>query len=242
MKTPARLTFAALLAAFVGITLPAYSAAVAWSSLHNSDPNFSGLYQSNGVDTLDASFYFDIGTFTAGFTPTGTNLADWSANWKRMDTVGSTDGWSVGDQQVAGYTSFTTSGASESPDANPLGYNFSTGDQIYMWIYNSQTIQQGTEWALITRTYDSNNPVAFNDWIMRDPNTAAMAEITLQDADSVVFGGLNGVQGPGGYDAGNAPAQFDLQTHAVPEPGSALLIAALGVALRLRRGTRRHQA
>ena len=58
----------------------------------------------------------------------------------------------------------------------------------------------------------------------------------LGDADEAIIGGANGIQGPGTFTVD--PGTFSLQTHVVPEPGSALLILAAAATHLIRRARR----
>ena len=40
------------------------------------------LLMEDGVTALDNAFKFEFGTFETGFTPTTSNITDWTANWK----------------------------------------------------------------------------------------------------------------------------------------------------------------
>lgn len=202
------------------------AAEIAWESEYRETG--SKLYDSTG-QTLGSSIYFEIGSFQTGFTPTALNMDQWAANWKMFDKTydGDTNGlWDAAHGQFGGGAQFDPSGYSLSPDASPSTI-FSADEQLYIWAYNSKDYIEGSEWALVTRTQPSGTP-AFNDWITPDPAGSFTAQVKLQEADTVVFGGLNDVQGPGTYDTGAAPASFDLQLHAVPEPSS-MMLALLGL-------------
>ena len=91
------------------------------------------------------------------------------------------------------------------------------------------------EWLLYTN--DSSDGDATDDLIFpsyQGQNPATL-EWTVENASAVVFGGLNDTQGPGQYDSPSGG--FELQTHTIPEPGSALFLSALvaGAALIRRR-------
>jgi hypothetical protein len=193
------------------------------------------LYQADG-STMDASFTFELGTFTSGFVPTEFNLQSWEANWKLLDR----SPLDVPNQNVAAAFVIDTNGNSNSPDTDP-NIVFAEGEQIYMWVFNTQAFNPGTsEWALISRTQPDPfaSPTVF-DWVIPDYEQSLDQDVNLNNADIVVFGGLHNVQGPGEYDAANQPSSFQLQTHVVPEPGSALLLGAIGLLARLRRSRKR---
>lgn len=221
--------------------LPGAKAAVniAWGS------EFEALlYQADG-STMDAGFTFELGTFATGFVPTEFNMLDWQSNWKLLDRAD----WDVDNQNFAGGFTMGEDGrviTNEFTEADP-SMEFDEGDQLYIWAFNTQTFTPGsTEWALITRTQpDPLGSYTIYDWVIPSftEQTASqqiyLSEGGLPIADIVVYGGLHNVQGPGEYDAGNQPANFQLQTHVVPEPGSALLLGAIGLLARLRRSRNR---
>jgi hypothetical protein len=196
---------------------------------------FSGvpdlLYDSAG-QALDGYYSFEIGSF-GSFVPTYQNVDQWEANWKVFDRAydptpadpndGDPEGWNADPlfQFFGGNADHDTSGFSSSPDA--LGFPtptevFGQDEVAYLWVYNSKTIEPSSEWALVTNS--SNTP---NNWRFPDPaDTAGSYNWDLADADQVIIGGVNDTQGDGTYTVD--PGTFSLQTHVVPEPGSALLV------------------
>ena len=190
------------------------------------------MFDSVG-SSLDDSFSFELGTFNSGFTPTAGNLSDWGANWHVLDrvTAPEANGWNSGTGIFSGNMAFDTGMVSLSADANP-SYAFVTGSQIYLWAYNEQTLTAGNEWALVTRTADVD--FSFQAWSIPDSSEPINSSLLLSDADTVIYGGVNNIQGPGTYDTGAAPSSFALQTHAIPEPSSALLLS-VGLLLAVRR-------
>ncbi len=205
----------------------------------------STFYSSDG-SSLDDSYFFEIGTFNAGFTPDLNNIASWQANWNVFDrtyapypnnappenqTSDNNGIWDPNGGFFGGFSSLQSNNTSDSTDADPA-HIFTTGSQFYLWVYNGKDIVPGNEWALVTRTTQKGD---VNDWIMPDPSTVADTQLYLQDSDTALFGGVNGVQGAGDYDTVTAPAAFNLQTHAVPEPSSLLLTAIAAIGLQRRR-------
>jgi len=229
MKSISFSTLAAAVLLACGATQSAKAVQIAWGS------EFEALlFQANGA-TLDASYTFELGTFTVGFVPTEYNLADWQSNWKLLDRAD----WSVPNQNFVGFVDINGSGnVSNGTEADPSTV-FAVGEQLYVWAFNSQTLNPGvTEWALVTRTQPDPfvTPTVF-DWVIPNYAQGDAQEVRLQDADIVIYGGLNNVQGPGEYSS--TPPAYQLQTHVVPEPGSALLIGAIGLLARLRRSRQR---
>jgi hypothetical protein len=244
MKTSSKLSLAL---AVVMLCQPgaANAVSVSWGSWVPAN-----LIDSQG-NSLDGSYQFEIGTFTAGFTPDANNMADWSTNFTVFDRTYAANGgpsdpngdWDVSVPLFTGISEIDAGGHSLSPDANPSSV-FTPGDQIYLWVYNQKTLTPGAEWALVTRAPSggSGNP---NEWIIPDPanpDPFHTQQLALTDelnpanqADTAIFGGVNNVQGPGEYNTGSTPSTFHLQTHVVPEPAAGLLIGALGLASVLRR-------
>lgn len=193
------------------------------------------LYTSYGAP-LDATFTFELGTFGDTFIPTEFNMAQWEANWKVFDraVAPALNGWDPATQFFSGTATMQTNGtSSESP---PLpAYTFNQGEQAYIWVYNTLTVAALSEWALVTNNSLDGN--ALDDWTMpaHADQTQQPLEWRLSNATGVPFGGLNDVEGPGQYSV--TPPAFDLQTHVVPEPASALLVGIAGLfAMRRRRG------
>lgn len=215
------------------MVIPASASTIFWGSQFNDL-----LFDSQG-NTLDASYSFEIGSFGA-FLPTSENLGDWAANWKVFDRAFDPDanGWNVDEQFFTGTVVHNALGGSDSPDADP-GDLFPQGEQIYFWVYNSKDpFAFGAEWALVT----DNNAVGNSGsaWAFPDPldPPETSYDIQLADADTAVFGGVNGAQGAGIF--GADPGAFSLQTAAVPEPGGWLLLGIAACWPLLRR-TRRFQ-
>jgi hypothetical protein len=223
----------------VGSPFQARAATINWSSDFEDD-----LFNSTGA-TLDGTFSFEIGTFGALFIPTLANIDQWTANWKVFDRVydptpldpgdGDPEGWNIPSQFFVGSAEHNAFAGSDSPDANP-GDVFNQGEIGYLWIFNSKDYLIGPEWALLGNTSSAGD--LGNLWVIPDPTDppGTSYEWKLSDADTTVFGGANGIQGPGDYTV--TPGSFSLQTAAVPEPGSALLIVIAGTCLGLSRRRR----
>jgi hypothetical protein len=194
------------------------------------------LVTSTGL-ALDSTFTFELGTF-GSFVPSEFNLDLWLANWKVFDraTAPAANGWDPALGFVSGSATLLTNGTSS--DSPPLpAFTFAQGEQAYIWVYNGFTIDALTEWALVTNNGSDGN--ALDDWTMpaHADQTALPLDWRLSNATQVPFGGLNDVEGPGDYSV--IPPAFELQTHTVPEPGSALLIAISGLLFQVRRRLRR---
>ena len=191
---------------------------ISWSS--GVGDNF---LMSDGVTALDGSFQFELGGFTTGFTPTLANLSLWQTNWVVFDTAVNGDGWNptIGISNYSS-TALAVAAGGSNITSDQTGQTFTVGQQAYIWTYNTKTIGTGAEWSLIknaTWTYPAADPLNPNDlqWTLSDVGNTAVAGATSTDVNFV----------------------STLQTQAVPEPGSALLIAVAGVVIRLRRRHRR---
>lgn len=230
MKMPSYLTRFLCLALALAWNQGAQASTVFWGSNFNDN-----LFDSSG-NALDATYSFEIGTFTGGFTPTYQNVDQWQANWHVIDRAFDPDsnGWNSTEQFFVGTVGFNTDGTSDSPDANP-GDVFAQGDTVYLWAYNSKTIVPSSEWALVTDGTIVGN--SGDPWIIPDPaDTSGSYVWNLSDASLAIVGGANGVQGPGAYST--TPGVFSLQTAVVPEPGSAFLLLAAAAAHLTRRARR----
>ncbi|OYW77506.1 MAG: hypothetical protein B7Z37_03925 [Verrucomicrobia bacterium 12-59-8] len=230
MKTPSHLPRLLCLALALAWTQGTQASTVFWGSNFNDD-----LFDSSG-NTLDATYSFEIGTFTGGFTPSYLNVDQWEANWHVIDRAFDPDsnGWNATEQFFVGTVGFNTDGTSDSTDANPADV-FIQDDVVYLWAFNSKTIVPSSEWALVTDGTTAGN--TGDPWVVPNPaDTVGSYNWNLSDASTTVIGGANGVQGDGTYSA--TPPVFSLQTAVVPEPGSAFLLLAAAVAHLARRARR----
>lgn len=194
------------------------------------------LITSAGVP-LDDTFIFQLGTFGA-FTPTEANLDQWAANWKIFDQAiaPAASGWDSALGFFTGSATLQSDGTSSNSPPLPQ-FTFAQGEQAYIWVYNSLTISSLTEWALITNNGLDGNPL--DDWTMpsHSDQTLQPLDWRVSNATDVPFGGLNDDEGPGDYTVD--PGVFQVQTHTVPEPGTALLIGIGGLIFQFRRRLRR---
>lgn len=190
------------------------------------------LYTSYG-SLLDDSFRFELGTFSPGFSPDASNISDWRANWKLFDAAVIGDGWNSAAGFVSSSATLTETGNSTSPYALP-GSVFNLGDRAYIWVYNRLDGLEGTEWALLTGI-SSPNISTNSNWVMPSPSDQTTGDLQwrFDTGSTPVLGGLNDDRGPGTYT--NDPPAYQLQTSAIPEPGSAMLIGSVGLLVHLRR-------
>jgi protocatechuate 3,4-dioxygenase beta subunit len=197
-----------------------YSNTINWGSQFGSVNR-----QSDGTSPLTAAFTIQMGKFTTGFTPDESNVNLWAANWFVFDAAEGSEY-----NPAVGYFS----------SKKDLVNNtvFQAGDQAYVWIYDDQAAEPGSEWLLYTN-YDWTFPVAPAgqivtplSWRVSNATTAVFGAI---DPDA---GGPSATSVGGG--GGTLPATaFHLQTRTilatVPEPAAAALWGALGLLMASRR-------
>jgi hypothetical protein len=190
---------------------------VVWGS------SFNDLLFTSTGQPLDNSFIFEVGIFTSGFLPVLNNSDQWDANWKVLDRAvhSAAEGWNVAKQYFVSSFEHLPDGTSDSLAADPADV-FLMGETVYLWVYNSEAIGPGSEWALVTDSDLLGNLA--NAWRIPDPSdpVGTSYDWQLLDADTAILGGVNGIQGAG--DSSVNPGTFSLQTHVVPEPGSSLLV------------------
>lgn len=212
-----------------------------WGSLFND-----ALYDSNG-SPLDSDFTFEVGTFdtTGGWAPTVENMSEWAGRWMLFDRAIVGSGWNAVDQVVEGTVDHTITGGSSAPEANATAV-FPEGAQAYLWVYDSQDFVQGSEWALLADFNKATNIFGnslipseqYEAWQFPDPSLQSGESFDWQtrDLDTAIFGGVNNVQGGGQFSVN--PGTFTIQTHVVPEPGSALMLVGAGLFFFRRRRVR----
>ena len=207
----------------------ATASTIFWGSLNNDF-----LYDSNG-NQLDSDFVFEVGIFdtTGGWSPNSSNMSEWGARWMLFDRVVTATGWNANDQFFEGTVDHTITGGSSDAEAN-AAHVFPLGTQAYLWVYDTQDFIQGAEWALLA-DFDKGTNLFGLGWEFPDPSEQSGQSYDWQtrDLDTAIFGGVNNVQGAGSFTVN--PGIFTIQTHVVPEPGSALLLLAAGAGLLRRR-------
>ena len=183
---------------------------------------------SNGDALSDATFTFQLGTFTNGdgppteFIPDISNTDFWGVRWVALDTAiynqedppdehegFFSDSWIVPDDTYQGF-------------------------QAYIWGYNNQAGDATSEWVLIT------DNAGLDAWKIPSGTGTQQNfpdQWRVSTATDPIFGGLNNVDGPGETGPG-APPTFALQTNTflpVPESSTAILFGLTLGSLVMRR-------
>lgn len=218
------LTLALLL---LGIST-ARSQTLVWGS--PLSPDFSSKLSDSTGNPLDETFVFELGSFDNGFSPTVSNTAEWATNWKVFDAASYSEGTY---DPVTGYVTDTAdmnpSGFSNSPQSSSATFSFA-GLQGYLWVKNSNSPVQGTEWALVRAgswTFPAADPECCPSAL---PVKWSVSDLTNEVP---VFGGQGGIEG-GGERSVLSPSSY-IQTYTfVPEP-SATLLLGIGALLLTRR-------
>jgi hypothetical protein len=229
-----------LATAVLAVNLHAAST-INWGNEFNLD-GASDLYQSDGTTPLDSTFTFALGAFYNPldplWQPTDVNFNEWLANWQPFDTA-------VYDPDPMLSHFDPAEGVFSQSSVLKDNLTFPEGRQAYLWIYNTQTLQSGTQWALITD--DSSDGSSTDNWAF--PSAGNQTSLPLNwevlcsmgNGSHVIFGGYGGPNGNNlGGEYADPSGDFCLQTHTfgppIPEPSSVLLLAgAFAFALRRRR-------
>lgn len=219
---------------FAALVLSTPAQTVNTNQLNWGSQEESLIVDSNGNRLPVDNFTFDLGSFIEGFTPDETNVSQWASNWRSFNQaiysfVGEERGVFASEYTMYDSGNFDNEGGSSYGDFETLGIS----RNAYIWVYNSQTPEPGTEWFLARSAdwvfpmladicCDNSNPI---EWSMGD----------LWDTGVVpVWGGQNGEQGSGVVN--NFQNGADLQTYTfIPEPSSVLLIAFGGLMAAMRR-------
>ncbi len=195
------------------------------------------IYESDGTTLVDpSSFQFELGTFADGFMPTEANMADWEANWHRLD-IGSysqTTGTMAG--SVTLLNTPTPDGTILDGDAtDPASFFF--GKDAYVWVYNQNTTIDSTlEWALLSNP-DGDGIDPATAWTFPTaPEAGAHTEVReFRLSDEGVTANFGEETGGGTTTTGEGqrdmtPATlYGIQTFTIPEPSTTGLLLLGGV-------------
>ena len=179
---------------------------------------------------LDDTYQFQLGFFESTFQPVVGNTAQWASHWKVFDQA-------QFDPAIGYFASTVTvnqDGSSASTYADPLGLN-GTGNQAYIWIYNSKTPEPGSQWFVVRSAgwvFPTGLPA--DGRICCDNRQPLEWSITdLKSTDTPLYGKQGGTEGPGEY---TQTGVYSVQTFTfVPEPAAAMLLAIGGLSAALRR-------
>lgn len=212
MKAFVLLFFALLLG------LPAHAATVSISLSSNAGPKFAssagsllvngsviriGVFDVAGLNLTTLQTSNDYNTINALFRPIGEGLAN-------AGTV--TQSGNSGSSLII--NSLVGTGNVLGQIGNIDSTYYTTGTQLYAWVFNNTTPTAATEWGIFTASSGWNFPSALGS------ETLATFEV-----NSIIRGSTTG--GPTTSD--------QLRLSAVPEPGSALMLLAAAMLPRRRR-------
>ena len=222
----ARQTTASIALAFAWVFAAAGNAEAAATVNYGSVVGSANL-QSDGTP-MDATFSFQIGTFSGGFAPAESNTGDWLAHWVPLvDAAGDPiAGATAAFDEIplpsppfpAGAAHSGFSGTAEF-DHNELP--FTTDTPVYLWGYNNRLTPGTAEWILVTDTTwlwpaGTANPPA-TTFSVGAADTAIIGSINtgthhMQSAAVTVSSGASGPV----YDSWLA-SQFAPEILAIPE-------------------------
>lgn len=126
---------------FAAILVCSASSVFAQSQSINFGSGLGVGLESDNSPWVSGSFFFQVGTFTTGFTPSAGNVNDWVSNWT-VAAQGGTTGTTAwiddgGDLSFSGAAAITS-----------LTAPFTPGKQIYIWGYDSKS-NGNNEWLLL---------------------------------------------------------------------------------------------
>ena len=217
----------------------------------------TSVFRDSQGNILDPSIYrFELGAFTASFTPTSSNISLWRDNWRVFDVADYQiydSAFEVIESGVAGAVYGSFSGAAEllangtsgsSQTGVSTGFDFS-GLNAYIWGFNTDTYSSNLEWVIVrdsswvfptNENMDPDNccPLTLAlDWSLSDLYyTSDQAQI--QDNDTPLFGSQGGSSANGLGEFSSQNESFTLQTFTIPEPSTTIVGLLLG-AMMLRR-------
>ncbi len=207
------------MAAFPGLLLVTLIVAFCVPAIYSQTLNWGSLTNSTIVDSqgtpLDNTFVFEIGAFDPSFTPTQSNIGQWSNHWHAFDAASyaynPTDlGYFTGTENLQNVSNYSS---------------MFEGLSAFLWVRNSGSTEE-----FLATTSSWSFPALDTGCCPTDVTTWSVSDLV---ADVPIWGGHDDLHGGGNY---TAPGPFDLQTHAVPEPGSCILtLVGCGILLLHRR-------
>jgi hypothetical protein len=225
--------------AIAGLTFALLSKPASGATINWGNSAFDTVMDSQGNELSNGSFLFQLGVFDGIFVPDLDNVDQWAANWVVFDASGYNQAADlfysearfieyVGTNNPEG---FVVGGSdSDAPGVN-RSYNFA-GKQAYIWIRNGVDPVPGTEWFLATLAGSWEFPTPSGECC--DNGLTLNWEVQDLGSTTPIFG-AQGASIGGGY-ATSPTSQNTIQTYTfIPEPSSALLIAASMIVLLRRR-------
>jgi hypothetical protein len=222
MKTKHKLSFN-LIMLWAGLAV-AHGAAVYNIQLNSapyddSIPAGDELMDSFGAE-LDGSFTAQLGVFSSSFTPDEFNTADWATNWE----VFASD--VIDDSPLENVPRFNLNADlnDDGTSTQNSGFDFSN-QQAWLWVRNGDDIQvSGTEWFL----------ARVASWVFPTVSSGCCGSLTSIDwavsdltTETPVWGNQSGEEGAGVVN--NFSPTYELQTYAIPEPGSLIFMGLAGI-------------
>lgn len=189
------------------------------------------FYLSDGTATTEASapslnITFALGSFDSGFEPSEDNLSEWSTNWRPLqETSYSLENQYFTEELTLVDTDVATAGIQFN------GSTFTPGENVYIWGYNQQTVDENLEWVLMLGISgaDTGGVVADptnTNWEIPDiaQNNQGTFPLNYRTSTSntTPFGSVGGETGGGLIET---PTVGNLQFATIPEPSAWLLVA-----------------
>lgn len=172
-----------------------------------NSPVTTGAFSTATPWPTDGTFFFEVGTFDAGFMPGTGNTDLWLSHWNVADmgASGSTT-WldDDGDLYFTGIGDYTTNSDS-----------WAIGSPLYVWGFDTRA-PGSNEWILFANTA----------WVTIDHTTVAPQFLSTEDAGSLTI--------VGSMDAGGGDF-VSAEIIVVPEPSTLSLLIGLSAAVLLKR-------
>jgi len=252
-----KIKLSSLLLAFVLAGAPGLTQAATQSI--TTDFGTTHFFQSNGstLGTANGSesgnpFTFSLGAFASGFTPTASNTADWTGNFRQLTQFqwlspvdGANDSYATAAWNlITGGSTYTTNSAFNSANLSDVA----SGSLMYLWVYNTQSLVPGAEWALLhdadwvmpalSKTTDDTYTWTF-DQLTGNPTAILGGWGVSGDNVQEAVGGNFALTGPANYTTGDQGFQT-AGFQNVPEPSGAILIGIAGMLAIFRRRNVKH--